>query len=158
MAQKSKNLTNWLVNNLRVWIRQSFFAVFSLKKRCSEIAGKTVCDLIKANNNSAGLMRLLQIRDNSYYYAKISDSKVSLMYVPSSKEFKEIISVSSVDYIVPSSQLNIITTIHNTKNNNDLKLRNECRFSHGQFNGTPEAKMYFDKQTNLSSIYVNLIK
>lgn len=45
---------------------------------------------------------------------------------------------------MPKSQLNIYTTIENIETKSKLVVRNELRYSHGQFNGTPEAKMYID--------------
>lgn len=61
-----------------------------------------------------------------------------------------------IDYEVPESQLNIITTIENTETGDILQLRNELRYSHGQFNGIPEAKLYIHNSLNqesLSKIY-----
>lgn len=59
-------------------------------------------------------------------------------------------------YEVPGSQLNIITTFKNKSTGKILEFRNECRFSHGQFNGTPEAKMYVAKNTSLTNLYETL--
>jgi len=54
---------------------------------------------------------------------------------------------------VPDSQLNIFTEIKNTQNNKSLLFRNELRYSHGQFNGTPEAKLYHKSGGDLSIMY-----
>jgi hypothetical protein len=76
--------------------------------------------------------------------------------VPSSQEFANFINIKSINYSVPRSQLNIITEIENKSTGNILTLRNELRYSHGQFNGTPEAKMYYDDQqsTGLEVFYI----
>jgi hypothetical protein len=98
----------------------------------------------------------LQILDRQYYYAKTNDSKQEIYKVPSEKEFNSIIKISKIDYEVPKSQLNIITTIENTETGDILQLRNELRYSHGQFNGIPEAKLYIHNSLNqesLSKIY-----
>lgn len=44
-------------------------------------------------------------------------------------------------------------TVKKKKTGKTLVLRNECRFSHGQFNGTPEAKMYYEHGGSLEVIY-----
>ena len=54
---------------------------------------------------------------------------------------------------MPDSQLNIFTEIKNTQNNKSLLFRNELRYSHGQFNGTPEAKLYHKSGGDLSIMY-----
>jgi len=124
-----------------------------LKKLCSETAGYNVCQYISKNNTTKNLNRLLQIYPSEYYYAKSNSSEMNIFKVPSSSDFEQIISISSITYDVPASQLNIITTLHNDVSGKYLHIRNECRFSHGQFNGTPEAKMYYGRNEDLSTIY-----
>ena len=115
-----------------------------LKKQCSETAGEALCEFVMKNLSQSGLQRLLQIRNFEYYYAKSTQKETTILRVPSVADFAKEIRIKSVEYNVPTSQLNIITTIENQKTGKILKIRNECRFSHGQFNGTPEAKMYYD--------------
>lgn len=124
-----------------------------LKNICSVNAGKRLCAYVKEHFNPIGLTRLLQIYPKGYYYAKSTASELSIFHVPEAAKFDKEIKVSSVNYSVPSSQLNLITTLVNTISGNTLVFRNECRFSHGQFNGTPEAKMYYDSGNDLSVIY-----
>ncbi|MBD3793835.1 MAG: hypothetical protein IE889_06695, partial [Campylobacterales bacterium] len=64
--------------------------------------------------------------------------------VPSREEFSSKIKIVDIGWSVPKSQLNILTVIENTETQESLIFRNEMRYSHGQFNGTPEAKMYID--------------
>lgn len=124
-----------------------------LKKICSETAGEVMCDFIVEHLSSENLKRLLQVCPNEYFYAKSTAHEVTVLRVPSEADFKTEIRVKSVKPSVPESQLNIITTLENTITGKTLSLRNECRFSHGQFNGTPESKMYYERGGDLSVIY-----
>lgn len=124
-----------------------------LKKECSEEAGKKVVDFLNKNLKESGLSRFLQIYDLPYYYAKTTSTICKLYYVPPKSKFEENFKVVKIEYLIPRSQLNIVTTVKNLKTGKLLILRNELRFSHGQFNGTPEAKMYYDNQSDLSVIY-----
>lgn len=128
-----------------------------LKSRCSNMAGKYITECIRNNLDKSNLSRLLQIYPKSYYYAKITKNHIFVYRIPSIKEFDFLIKINKVIYSVPESQLNIITEIQNNKTKKVLLFRNECRFSHGQFNGTPEAKLYYDKNSDLSSIYISVI-
>lgn len=125
----------------------------ALKQECSKVAGKNLCKFIHANINPTSLSRLLQIRDFEYFYAKSTNSDCFILKVPSLVEFTDQILVESVNYSVPESQLNIITVLKNRTTAATFKIRNECRFSHGQFNGTPESKMYYEQNGDLSTIY-----
>jgi hypothetical protein len=127
-----------------------------LKKFCSETAGRNLTKYVNDNLNISGISRLLQIYNQSYYYAKTTSAGVEIYCVPSQKEFNNVYRINKVTYSVPLSQLNILTTIENTRTKKKLTLRNECRFSHGQFNGTPEAKMYYENGSDLSVIYIKL--
>ncbi|MGI6593715.1 MAG: hypothetical protein ACOX24_01330 [Christensenellales bacterium] len=123
------------------------------KKECAVVAGKNLVDYVKNNLNYKTLASFLQIYDTSYYYAKSTSKETLLFYVPSINEYLHKIKVKSIEYSVPISQLNIITEIQNESTGKEVILRNECRFSHGQFNGTPEAKMYYDITADLSILY-----
>ena len=78
---------------------------------------------------------------------------VEIFKVPSIISFGNDIIIESIESSVPNNQANILTTIKNKKTGQTLVLRNECRFSHGQFNGTPEAKMYYENGGSLEVIY-----
>lgn len=139
------------------WIAQELYndtCYNKLKNTCSIVAGKNLVSEIKNNLNTNNISRLLQIYSKSYYYAKTTNNFISVYKVPSKSEFNKIIEIEDITYSVPKSQLNIITKIKNTKTNLVLSFRNECRFSHGQFNGTPEAKLYYDSGSDLSVIYL----
>ena len=127
-----------------------------LKKICSETAGQNMCQLINDNLNTSNLARLLQLRKYEYFYAKSTGNELKVLRVPSIYDYSEEIVVYRIEYSVPASQLNIITTIKNTVTGNTFEIRNECRFSHGQFNGTPEAKMYYGRNGDLSIIYTSI--
>ena len=79
------------------------------------------------------------------------------MKVPNIQSFGNDIIIESIKGSVPDKQANILTTIKNTKTNQTLVIRNECRFSHGKFNGTPEAKMYYERGGSLDIIYERII-
>lgn len=123
------------------------------KSICSDTAGKNLVKYIKDNLQSDNIRRFLQIYPEEYYYAKTTDTFTGVYLVPSLKDFNNTYDVKDIKYSVPSSQLNLITTIENKITKEQLVFRNECRFSHGQFNGTPEAKMYYDKGNDLSLLY-----
>ncbi|MFI3142310.1 MAG: hypothetical protein R3Y27_08405 [Clostridia bacterium] len=145
---REKVFSKWISENLKkdeVYIR--------LKKLCSETAGKNICQLIKHNIDISNLARLLQFREHEYFYAKSTDNELKVFKVPCIHDYNKEIIVDNISYSVPYSQLNIITTIKNTITGNIFEIRNECRFSHGQFNGTPEAKMYYGRKGDLSIIY-----
>ena len=124
------------------------------KKNCAIVASKKLVDELNNNlNYSVGLLRFLRIHSSEYYYAKTTSKTVEIYKVPSSSALGTEIIIESISPSVPSSQANIITKIKNTKTNKILTLRNECRFSHGQFNGTPEAKLYYENNCTLEAIY-----
>lgn len=104
-------------------------------------------------NYSSGIARFLRIHEHSYYYAKTTSLGVELYEVPSKDTFISTIQITSIIGSVPDKQANILTTIKNIETNQTLVLRNECRFSHGQFNGTPEAKLYYEHGGSLEIIY-----
>lgn len=124
------------------------------KKNCAVVATNNVVNELNYNlNYSAGIKQYLRIYDFEYYYAKSTNSKIEIYKIPSASSFKDTIIIESIKASVPDSQANIITTLKNISTGKKLYLRNECRFSHGQFNGTPEAKMYYEHGSTLTAIY-----
>lgn len=124
------------------------------KKNCAIVATTNLANELRENlNYNAGLPRFLRIHEFDYYYAKTTFSEQLIYKVPSLDHFKDDIVIESIVSSVPDKQANILTTIRNKKTNQELVLRNECRFSHGQFNGTPEAKMYYEQGGSLLAIY-----
>lgn len=127
------------------------------KKQCAITASNNLAKELTENlNYSAGIARFLRIHDHTYYYAKTTIHGVELYEVPSKSTFSSIIQITSIEGSVPDKQANILTTIKNIETNQTLVLRNECRFSHGQFNGTPEAKLYYEHGGSLEIIYKKL--
>lgn len=124
------------------------------KKACAVAATIALATELNTKlNYNAGLPRFLRIHDKEYYYAKTTSAGIEIFRVPDRKSFGKDIVIESIVSSVPDKQANILTTIKNTKTGKKLTLRNECRFSHGQFNGTPEAKMYYERGGSLLVIY-----
>ncbi|MGK7932048.1 MAG: hypothetical protein AB4041_11530 [Microcystaceae cyanobacterium] len=142
------------------WINQHFAKdsqYLRLKKSCSEQAGTNLIQFLTSNlsYNNSQFKRLLQIYPNTYYYAKSTEQGQYIYQVPSDQEFTDTVQVSEITYQVTRSQLNILTTLLNTTTQKELILRNELRYSHGQFKGTPEAKLYLaSDEKSLESIYI----
>lgn len=128
----------------------------SAKRACAIRAGKNLVKYIKDNLKKSNVARFLRISNIEYYYAKVVNLTPRIFKVPSIKDFENVYDIEEMDYSVPDSQLNFHTIVRNKKTNNKLELRNEIRFSHGQFNGTPEAKLYYARGNNLECIYLPL--
>lgn len=127
------------------------------KKACAIAASKALATELNENlNYAAGLPRFLRIHNSEYYYAKTTPTGICIYKVPSRQSFGNDIVIESIVSSVPDKQANILTTIKNNKTGKKLVLRNECRFSHGQFNGTPEAKMYYEHGGTLLVIYESI--
>jgi hypothetical protein len=145
---------------LAKWINRHFSSdekYNMLKAKASEVAGKNLVEFIKKNLYIENeLFDFFRIYETEYYYAKVTDSYVNLFRVPKIQYFKNNLKMQSICYSVPKSQLNIITTFINNRTKGFIELRNECRFSHGQFTSTPEAKLYFGKGTDLTHLYERL--
>ena len=95
----------------------------------------------------------MQIYDLSYYYGK-SYSELHLYEVPANTECT--VKLIDVEIKVPQSQLNVYFTfeISNKIGSNNVIFRVECRYSHGQFKGIPEAKLYYtDDKNHLKNLY-----
>lgn len=124
------------------------------KRACAIAATEALVKELRSNlNYNAGLPRFLGIHDKIYYYAKTTPSDVNIYKVPDRSSFGNDIVVETIESYVPNTQANILTTIKNKITGQKLVLRNECRFAHGQFNGTPEAKMYYENHGSLEVIY-----
>lgn len=128
-----------------------------LKKYCSEVAGKKLSRIINEGfNSNDGMCKFLRIYDKQYYYAKTTSKEITMLLVPSKKDFLSVIDFIGCKHKVPKNQLNLIITLKNRKTQKEINFRIECRFSHGQFNGTPEAKLYVNKNSQLSEIYTQI--
>ena len=145
---REKVFAKWISHKLKSSITYN-----NLKKQCSEVAGKKVSNLINSNFKPNNVYDFFQIYNSEYYYAKTTTSGISILRVPSRNDFAKDISFLGATYSAPVSQLNIMSTFKNIKTNKEITFRNECRFSHGQFNGTPEAKMYITNDSDLTDIY-----
>lgn len=128
--------------------------IFVQKKECAIAASKALAKELNNNlNYRDGLPRFLRIHNFEYYYAKTTPYGIKVLRVPSIRDFGDSIRIESIEASVPNTQANILTTIVNINTGMHLVLRNECRFSHEQFNGTPAAKMYYEHGGSLLTIY-----
>jgi len=126
----------------------------AVKRVCAITATSAIAsDISNHLHNTNGIAKFLRIYDECYYYAKTTPQKIEIYKVPSIKTFSNNIVIESITSSVPDTQANLLTTIRNSKTNKQLIIRNECRFSHGQFNGVPEAKMYYENNGSLLTIY-----
>lgn len=123
------------------------------KNICSTKAGEELTKFIRENIKVESFSRIFRILETPYYYAKVTNNSMELYKVPGKQDFKNNFEIMAFEYSVPSSQLNLLTTIKNIKLGTEITFRNELRFSHGQFNGTPEAKLYYTKDSSLEAIY-----
>lgn len=149
---REKTFSKWIKN---VLVNDEEYK--SLKKACSRKAGREVCNLITNNYSPDYIYRFFQIYEKEYYYAKTTHYETTVLKVPSRDSFSSIIKLERCRFEVPLSQLNIYSTFINTQTGNKLEFRNECRFSHGQFNGIPEAKMYVARNTSLADLYETIL-
>lgn len=153
-------------NKTSAKIREEVFAKFinknleentnynNAKRACAVAATTALAKELNDNlNYHAGLPRFLRIHRNEYYYAKTTTAGIEIYKIPPLASFGNNIVIESIVSSVPDKQANILTTIKNINTGKTLVLRNECRFSHGQFNGTPEAKMYYEHGGSLEAIY-----
>jgi len=149
-------LSKWIKENLEK--KDKTYLV--LKKKCSEAAGKNLKEYIDLNYNpdTDKILEILQVYEQGYYYGKCAGGNPILFRVPSNDKC-EIISLE-IDYKVPKSQLNVLFTFDiairfNGHHKKDIiKMHVECRYSHGQFNGIPEAKLYC--KDNLEKLYESI--
>lgn len=130
-----------------------------LKKECSLKAGENLKDFVLKNLNldKDKLLEIFQIYDEPYYYGK-SSGKVHIYQVPSNKDCN--MELVDIEIKVPQSQLNVYFTFKITNGNgsNDIVFRVECRYSHGQLKGVPEAKLYYtDNINHLQDLYKSII-
>jgi len=147
---REKIFSKWIKKNLE---RDGQYQ--SIKKTMSELAAANLVAYVKDNLDYEfnGLKRFLRVHEDEYYYAKSTAGRVGIYKVPSLNDFSHSFTVDDISYSVPKSQVNINTAIKNKTNNQVLLLRNEVRFSHGQFNGVSEAKMYYDRNSSLETVY-----
>lgn len=130
------------------------------KKDCAIVAGQNILKLVSGCEGTSpiGLMRFFRIEDEEYYYAKTTNNSVSIYKVPKLSDANNEIVINKVWMEVPKSQLNFYTEIINKANGCKIIFRNELRYSHGQFNGTPEAKCYIDRNDcDLTTMYEKIV-
>ncbi len=145
------------------WIKVSVeddIKYIKAKKHCAIQAGENILKLVKECENTCpiSLMRFFRIENEEYYYAKTTSHSLEIYKVPSISEACKNIIIEKIWTEVPKSQLNFYTKIVNLLNGCKIVFRNELRYSHGQFNGTPEAKCYIDRNNcNLTTMYEKIV-
>ncbi len=147
-------VSKWIKDNLE----KKDVEYEKLKKKCSLKAGENLKNFVDKNLNldSNKLLEIFQIYNEPYYYGK-SFGKTHLYQVPSNKECK--VELVDIGIKVPQSQLNIYFTfkISNKNGSNDVVFRVECRYSHGQLKGVPEAKLYYTDNVNHLQVLYKVI-
>ena len=145
-----KVFSKWLKKNV-----ESSPIYIKSKKECAQAAGDSIekkySKFIGTSNTK--LLRLFRIHDYSYFYCKTTSSSIDIFRVPSLNQSLDEIVINKFSSSVRTSQLNIYTEVLNKKNNKTFTFRNEVRYSHGQLNGVPEAKLYCEKGSDLSVVY-----
>lgn len=151
---REKGFSKWLKEKVE---KQDIYQ--QTKYKCAVTAGENLVTLLKPHIQTSpdSLPRLFRVENEQYYYAKSTSNITEIYLVPNINEFKKKILIKDICYKVPESQLNIHTTIQNTENDHIIEFRNELRYSHGQFNGTPEAKFYIS-EGSLNTIYELIYK
>ena len=149
---REKVFSKWINNNF-----SSDEQYLTLKKKCSVEAGRKLANFVNNNYKNSNILNFFRIYKNEYFYAKTTSKKIEILRVPSLSTFNNTIKFNGCKYSVPGSQLNMLTEFENINTHKKLEFRNECRFSHGQFNGTPEAKMYISKNSSLTDLYESII-
>lgn len=141
---KEHTFSKWIKQNLE----KNDIQYLKLKERCSTEAGNSIIKFLNHNIriDSNKILEILQIYDRNYYYAKVKNGKPHIYFVPSKSQM-EIIKVV-YNFKVPKSQLNLLfefyvkVKLSNSIKDESIKMHVECRYSHGQLNGIPEAKLY----------------
>lgn len=128
---------------------------YEAKMRCAKNAGNNLLNFINKNlvPTSSSVLNFFNLESFNYIYAKNDGKETKIFEVPSINEIdynNYIIEDIKVD--IPNSQLNLKTKIKNIKTGIYCILRNEIRYSHGQLNGTPEAKLYYDSGDGLEKL------
>jgi len=146
---REKVFSKWINSNA---VRDNGY--LNKKKICSIRATENLSRHLKNNlKPDEGLYRMLGMYDKPYIYAKVLNEEVSLFRVPSFDEIDDVLIIESITPLVPKTQANLLINVLNKTNNCTITLRSEIRFSHGQFNGIPEAKLYFQSDSSLEVIY-----
>ena len=85
------------------------------KKNCAIVASDALADELTKNlNYHAGLPRFFRIHTQEYYYAKTTNSEITILKVPNIQSFGNDIIIESIKGSVPDKQANILKTIKNT--------------------------------------------
>ena len=112
------------------------------KRECALAAGEQIEQTLHPYINTSPTSLLRLYRDEEYFYAKTTAYSVEIYHIPSKDKCNIPLIIRDIKAKVPQHQLNIHTTIENTNTHQVFEFRSELRYSHGQFNGTPEAKFY----------------
>jgi len=125
------------------------------KRSCALAAGKRIESLLQPYIDTSPTSLLRLFRTEEYYYAKTTAHNVEIYQIPSKDQCIIPVVIKDIRAKVPQHQLNIHTTIENQNTHKIIEFRNELRYSHGQFNGTPEAKFYI-ASGDMTALYKKL--
>ena len=128
---------------------------YEAKMLCAKNAGNNLLNFINKNlvSTSQSVLNFFNLESFNYIYAKNDGKEIKIFEVPSISEinYKDYI-IEDIKVDIPNSQLNLKTKIKNIRTGIYCILRNEIRYSHGQLNGTPEAKLYYDSGDGLEKL------
>lgn len=124
------------------------------KSTCANKTGKAFVEYLSSNIKENGLPRLIGCRESEYWYCKGTSLRdIIINKVPSISDMQGKLRLTNIGYSVPKSQLNVLFSITNIETNRKIDMRAEARFSHGQFCGIPETKMYYANTTTPDMLY-----
>jgi hypothetical protein len=144
------------------WINHSLGSdghYLKMKKKVCDQAGRNIKALLlpQIGQSPATLHNFFSIVNTPYILAKVTDSSIEIFKVPSIENSCKNMKIKNIEVSVPSSQLNIFTTLESKLTQETVIFRNEIRYSHGQLVGTPEAKLYI-KEGKLTTMYEAVVQ
>lgn len=125
------------------------------KRECTLAAGERIEQKLRPYIGTSPTSLLRLYREEEYFYAKTTANSVEIYQIPSIDKCTIPLIIKDIKAKVPQHQLNIHTTIENKNTHQRVEFRSELRYSHGQFNGTPEAKFYI-ASGDMTALYEKL--
>ena len=111
-----------------------------LKTEYNAATSKNIASTVKKEQiSSANVGELLNARPFAYYHADAGKASDRVSKIPDKDYFDNNTFVSKAT-LLPRRQLNALLTVKNKVNGKEMDVLVELRYSHGPFNGFPEAK------------------
>lgn len=128
------------------------------KKECATSAANSIIASLSQyiGTSPHTLFKMFRIEEETYYYAKSTGKILEVYKVPPKNKFGSFITIDNIVSATKDTQVNIETTIKNKQTEQTFTFQNQVRYSHGQFNGSPEAKLYI-KEGSLDIAYTKLL-